>query len=78
MHGDSSFATGRVFDQKIDLVAENPTFGIDLLNSQLAANQFILADRRERARQRVIETDFDGLVTERLNNERRRDLRNAC
>ena len=48
-----------VLDQKFGLTAENAALGVDLLDGELAADQFVLADRGVGAGQRIIEADLD-------------------
>ena len=78
LHRDGGFAAGRIFDQQIDFAAEDTALGIDLLDRELAADQFVLADRGEGAGQRVVEADLDWLIPARRDHERRSELRNTC
>ena len=39
-----------VLDQQFDLAAENAVFGIDLVERELRADQFVLAERGDRCR----------------------------
>ena len=42
------------------LTAKNATLGVDLFESELRADQFVLAERGESAGQRIVEADLDG------------------
>ena len=66
-----------VFDQKVDLAAENAVTGVDLLDCELGADQFVLAQRSESAGERIVEADLDWLVGEGLDHERACDLQRA-
>ncbi len=66
-----------VLDQELDLAAENAVVGVDLVERELRADQFVLAERGEGAGQRVVEADLDRLVGERLHHERAGNLHGA-
>ena len=65
------------FDQQLDLAAENAVLGVDLIERELRADQFVLAERGICAGQRIVEADLDRLVGERLHHERARHLHGA-
>ena len=50
LHGGAGVAAGRILDQQFDLAAENAALGVDLFDRELAADQFVLADRRDTCR----------------------------
>ena len=66
-----------VLDQKLDLAAENAALGVDLLDRELAADQFVLADRGVGAGQRIVEADLDFVGRPAGDDEGRGDLRDA-
>src|SRR5580700_1331804 len=72
-----SVTAGRIFDQELDLAAQNSTLGVDLLDGELRADQFVLAERGESAGQRIVEPDFYRLVSERFYDEGARNLHGA-
>ncbi len=47
-----------ILDQQFGLAAKNAALGVDLVDRELAADQFVLADRRISAGQRIVETDL--------------------
>ena len=47
-----------VFDQELSFAAKNAAFGVDLFEGELAADQFVLANRGIGAGQRIVEADF--------------------
>src|SRR5205807_3771642 len=49
----------RILDQQLGLAAENPAFGIDLVDRQLAADLLVLAELGISAGQRIVEADLD-------------------
>ena len=59
LHRGAGVAAGRIFDQQFHLAAENAALGIDLFDRELAADQFVFAERGIGAGQRVVEADFD-------------------
>jgi hypothetical protein len=77
LHRGRGIAAGRILDQELDLAAENAVVGVDLVERELGADQFILAERGEGAGQRIVETDLDRLVGERLHHERAGHLHGA-
>ncbi len=70
LHRNCSVSAGRILDQQFDLAAENAVLGIDLVEGELSADQFVFAERGIGPGQRIIEADFDRLVGERLHHER--------
>ena len=48
-----------ILDHQLDLAAEDAALGVDLLERELAADQFVLAERGVGAGQRVVEADLD-------------------
>ena len=77
LHRGGGVAAGRILDQQLDLAAENAALGVDLLDGELRADQFVLAERGEGAGQRIVEADLDRLVGERLYDERACNLHGA-
>ena len=66
-----------ILDQQLDLAAEDAVLGIDLVEGELRADQFVLAECGVGAGERVVEADLDRLVRERLHHERAGDLHRA-
>ena len=66
-----------ILDEKLDLAAENAVIGVDLVDGELRADQFVLAKRGEGAGERIVEADLDRLVGERLHDKRAGDLHGA-
>ena len=48
-----------ILDQQLGLAAEDPAFGIDLLDRQLAADLLVLAELGIGAGQRIVEAELD-------------------
>ena len=74
LHRNSGVAAGRIFDDELGRTAEQAALGVDLVESHLAADQFVLAQPRVGARQRIVEFDLDDLSGARGDDERRSNL----
>ena len=74
LHGGAGVAAGRILDQQLDLAAENAALGVDLLDRQLAADQFVLAERGVGAGQRIVEADLDRVGGAGADDERTGEL----
>ena len=57
--------------------AEDAALGVDLVERELAADQFVLAERGVGAGQRIVEADLDRLVGERFHHKRAGNLHGA-
>src|SRR5208282_6384561 len=66
-----------IFDQQLDLAPKYPVLAIELVDRELAADLFVLADRRVGSGQRIVEPDLDRLVGEGLDHERAGNLHGA-
>jgi hypothetical protein len=77
LYRGGGIAAGRILDQRLDLAAEGAALGVDLLEREPGADQFVLAERREGAGQRIIEADLHGVGGARGFDERAGDLREA-
>ncbi len=64
---------GGVLDQELDLAAENAALLVDFGLGISGAIDLALRQRREHAGQRIDHADFDRLVAERPDDERRAD-----
>jgi hypothetical protein len=73
----TGIAAGRVLDEKLHLAAEDPAFGVDLVDRVLAAGQLVLAHCCVSPGQRIIQADLDHLLGPCLDDERGGDLRGA-
>jgi hypothetical protein len=54
LHRDRGFAAGRIFDEQIDFTAENAALGVDLIDGELRAEEFVFSDGGECAARAVI------------------------
>jgi hypothetical protein len=78
LHRDRGFAAGRIFDEQIDFTAENAALGVDLIDGELRAEEFVFSDGGECAGQRVVEANLHVVGRTRGNHEWRSDLRDAA
>src|SRR3974377_1558758 len=66
-----------IFNEQFQWTTENAAFGIDLLDSQFGADDFVIRHRGISARQRIDHADPDGVGCAHRNDEWRRNLRYA-
>ena len=50
-----------VLDDQLDWTAQDAAFGVDLVDRHLATKELVFPERRERAGQRIVKSDPDGL-----------------
>ena len=74
LHRDGGVGAGRILDQQLDLAAEDAALGVDLVDRELGADQFVLAERGVGAGQRIVEADLDVVGRARGLNEGRGEL----
>ena len=77
LHRRSGVAAGGILDQHFGLASENSALGVDLLDGELAADDFVLAVGRVCAAQRIGEAELDGIGRAGGDHERAGDLRRA-
>src|SRR5438067_9699960 len=70
LHGGAGLSARRVLDEQLHLAAEDPTFGVDLLDGELGTDELVLPQGRVGSRERVVEADLDRLLAARLDDGR--------
>ncbi len=58
LHRRAGVAAGGILDDQLDLPPENSALGVDLLDAELKADQFVLARSRVGAGQRIVDPDL--------------------
>ena len=75
LHRGARVAAGRILDDEFNRAAENAALGVDLIERQLAADQFVLAWPGVSAGQRIVEADPDRVRGAGANDKGAGDLR---